>query len=120
MVQERDTGTYGIITDAARITGPSAGADIIVVNTTKTAYITSTVLSADNATGVQVVVRDQDGSNEDAKRIYTVPSNDSILESGSVTEPIVKVPADKQVAIQAVDSVAGDVNASLTLQELSD
>jgi hypothetical protein len=120
MVQERETGTYEITTTADVVNGPGTDALILDVEVDKTAYLTSLTVAADNPAQVRLVVRDQDGSNQEDARIYEVPGADSINDSGDVTNPLVKVPAGREIAAIVSDSVSGDVSTSLTLQELAD
>jgi hypothetical protein len=119
MVQERDTGTYNITTTADTVAGPGTNTDILEEEVEKTAYLTSTSLGTENQVQLALRVRDQDGSNPEDARIYEVPGGDTINDSGDVTNPLVKVPAGSEIAVVVVDSVTGDVSASVTVQELA-
>lgn len=119
MVQERETGTTEVLTTSAKTTDPSEGNDILVVNVDRTAYLTSVVLANDGQGRQEIVIRNEDGSNPTTVRNYAVPANDTIIDDGEVTNPLVKVPAGKEMAIVSGDAPTGEVSASITLQELA-
>lgn len=119
MVQERDTGTYEITTDAETVTGPGADVDVIVVEVEKTGYLTKLEVAGENPAQVTVDVRDQDGTNSDAKLAVETAGNDTVDLSGDVTNPLVKVPAGQELVVVTDSSTTGRLGASVTLQELA-
>lgn len=111
--------SVNIVTDATTAEDPGTGTDLIEVEVSRTAYLTKVVFTSDNEGQVDVRVRDQDGGNPDAKRLYDLTGSEDLQEEGSRENPVVKIPAGKEVALRTVDSFTGSISANLTLQELN-
>jgi len=112
------TGTFNSVQGSSKVNSPGQDTELFAVSVDRTAFLTRLSASSEaNPAEIEVIVRESDGSNPTTDDRFIVPAADSLTKAGDVDEPILKIPAGDEIAVNVPESVSGDVMASVLVQE---